>query len=309
MANSKTMVGNHLPELARLYFGGLTHAHTVLSNHTGHRESDLTIDRIVATMAEAGLVREDGAPFEYIMLNEHPSDPARPRRLGRFSPRGRRLLRQRRRPVVGGVPILYGLEVSFLPNGQTDLTPRLNDNCALVIGSRHALPKSSEHKTDAITELFELACHSPVVGVLGHPPRYIENNSKVNWKQIFKTAAKTGTAIEVNLNTFPDSESDMSQHIFWERWLKLLADSKAPVFIGTDLHNHLQLGSFIHEWGNLGQHHPEYNHVAAFVNALHKAGIDPTQVVTASLEGFSEWLALDKAGRAKLCLMKSKDKN
>lgn len=309
MANTKTVVKPNLPELARVYFGGLTHAHTVLSNHTGHRESDLTVDRIVATMTDAGLVRDNDSPFEYIMLNEHPSDPATPRKLGRFSPRGRRLLKQRRRPVVGTVPILYGLEVSFLPNGSTDLTPRLNDNCALVIASRHSLPRSSEHNTEAITELFENGCLSPVIGVLGHPPRYIENNPKVNWKRIFKTAAKTGTAIEINLNTFPNSESDLTQHKFWEQWLYLLAQSKAPVFIGTDLHNHLQLGTFIYEWGNIGQNHPEYNHLAAFVTALDKAGISPRQVVTSSYSTLTEWLALDKAGRAKLCLINLKDKN
>lgn len=296
------MVKRNLPELARSYFGGLTHAHTVLSNHTGHHESDLTIDRIVATMTDAELVRGDDCPFEYIMLNEHPSDPAQPRRLGRFSPRGRRLLKQRRRPTVGGVHVLYGLEVSFLPNGLTDLTPRLNDHCALVIASRHSLPRSIEHNTDAISELFESGCHSPVIGVLGHPPRYIENNTKVNWERIFNTAAKTGTAIEINLNTFPNSESDLTQHQFWAHWLTLLARSKAPVFIGTDLHNHLQLGTFIHEWGNLGQKNPEYNHVAAFVTALDTAGISPGQVVTRSYETLTEWLALDKAGRAKLCL-------
>lgn len=303
------MVKKNLLELARAYFGGLTHTHTVLSNHTGHRESDLTIDRIVTTMIDAGLMREPDAPFEYAMLNEHPSDPARPRRLGRFSPRGRRLLRQRRRPFVSTVPILYGLEVSFLPNGTTDLTPRLNDNCALVIASRHALPRSTEHHASSIEELFESGCHSNVIGVLGHPPRYIENNPSVNWKRIFKTAARTGTAIEINLNTFPDSESDLSQHIFWEQWLALLAHSKAAVFIGTDLHNHLQLGTFIHEWGNLGTAHPEYNHLAAFVTALDKAGIRPEQVVTSSYTYLLEWLALDKAGRAVLSLKRQKDKN
>ena len=303
------MVERNLPELARAYFGGLTHAHTVLSNHTGHRESDLTIDRIVTTMIEAGLMRRDDAPFEYVMLNEHPSDPANPRRLGRFSPRGRRLLKQRRRPFVNTIPILYGLEVSFLANGWTDLTPRLNDNCPLVIASRHTLPKDSEHNPVAIEELFGAGCHSAVIGVLGHPPRYIENNLRVNWKRIFKTAAHTGTAIEINLNAFPNSESDLSQHRFWEQWLLLLAKSKAPVFIGTDLHNHLQLGTFIHEWGNLGQGHPQYNHVAAFVAALDKAGIRPEQVVTSSYNYLSKWLALDKPGRAILNLQRQKGKN
>jgi histidinol phosphatase-like PHP family hydrolase len=308
MADSKTMVKT-MTQLAREYFGGITHAHTVLSNHTGHRESDLTIDRIVATLAEAGLVRDSDAPLEYIMLNEHPSDPAKPRRLGRFSPRGRRLLRQRRRPAVGTVPVLYGLEVSLLPNGQTDLTPRLNDNCALVIASRHALPHDIEHDATAITELFEAGCNSPTVGVLGHPPRYIETHTDIDWQHIFNLAAQTGTAIEINMNSFPDDKGDVIQFEFWDRWLKLLAESKAPIFIGTDLHNQYQLNTFIYEWQHLGEDLDHYSHLDAFIRALDRAGVRPEQVVTANFERLMKWLALDKAGRAQLLLSTIKDKN
>lgn len=291
----------NLIKLAHKYIGGLTHAHTVLSNHAGHHESNLTIDRIVRSLTKARLAGDDMAPLVYVMLNEHPSDPARPRPLGRLSPRGRRLLRQRRRPIVGRVPIMYGLEVSLLASGRTDLTPRLADRCPLVIASRHTLPPETERDGAAITQLFRDACDNPLVDVLGHPPRYIEDLTAIDWPAIFAKAKATGTAIEVNLNTYPDKTSHPLQRAFWPVWLRELAISGADVFIGTDIHNQLQLDAFISQWHELNQEvsWPD-NHLAQFIAALAKANIKPRQVITADFERFRHWTQLDKSERSRL---------
>ncbi len=295
------MVAVHYASLARKYFGGVTHVHTVLSNHSGHHESNLTVDRIVDTLGEHNLAGEQDSPFQYVMLNEHPSDPTKPHLLGRLSLRGRRLLKQRRRPVVGRVPILYGLEVSLLPSGRTDLTPRLADRCPLVIASRHGLPESIERDGEAITELFMAACHNPAVDVIGHPPRYIEDMLDVNWTRIFKHAVRTGTAIEVNLNTFPTPDSHPVQKAFWDQWLRQLADHDVDIFIGTDFHNQLQLDSFISQWRQLDEHEGQHdNHLADFIKALKTARINPERVVTADYDDFLDWLNLDKSQRASL---------
>ncbi len=295
----------HLDRIAREYIGGLTHAHTVLSNHPSHRESDLSVDRLVAGLVKAKLAGSESAPFQYVMLNEHPSDPSKPRRLGRLSLRGRRLLRQRRRPIVKRVPVLYGLEVSILPDGSTDLTPRLADHCAMVIASRHSMPKDSEHQAATIMGHLTGACLNPTVDVIGHPPRYIEHIETVDWAQVFKIAAKTGTAIEVNLNTFPTVSAHPTQLAFWPRWLKLLAESGATVYIGTDVHNRFQLNQFILQWRSLGDSAGiAENHLARFLTAIVKAGITPEQVVSSRYDHLTEWLQLDKPARAKLDLTK-----
>lgn len=301
------MVARHerLSEVAKQYIAGLTHAHTVLSNHKGHRESDLSVDRLVQTLVEANLAGSDDAPLQYLMLNEHPSDPARPRRLGRLSLRGRRLLQQRRRPDIMHVPMFYGLEVSLMANGATDLTPRLADHCALVIGSRHALPDKVERDPDSIMSLFELACRNPVVEVLGHPPRYIEDLNSIDWVQVFRWAAETGTAVEVNMNAFPAAAGTRLQHHFWKKWLRTLARSKADVFIGTDLHNQYQLDEFILQWRSLNREASRLeNHLARFLEALIEAGIKPEKVVTSTYERFTDWLQIDKAKRTRLPLDK-----
>lgn len=290
-------------KLAGRYIGGITHAHTVLSNHPDHRESDLTIDRIVQTLRDAGLCGEDDSPLQFVMLNEHPSDPAKPHKLGRLSLRGRRLLRQRRRPIVGRLPIYYGLEVSLMANGTTDLTPRLADRCPLVIASRHGLPARAERDPVAILDQLRIACDNPSVDVIGHPPRYIEDLPEVDWAAIFASAKQTGTAIEINLNAFPKANSSKLQHNFWDNWIATLAHSSAWVFIGTDLHNQLQLETLIAEWHSLASSAGRRdNHLAQFLLALDVAGIDPARVVTASIEVMQPWLALDKPARTRAIL-------
>lgn len=291
----------NLIKLAHKYIGGLTHAHTVLSNHAGHHESNLTIDRIVRSLDKGNLAGDDTSPLAYVLLNEHPSDPARPRQLGRLSPRGRRLLRKRRRPVVGRVPIMYGLEVSLLASGRTDLTPRLADRCPLIIASRHTLPPETERDEEAIAQLFSDACDNPLVDVLGHPPRFIEDLTAVDWPAIFAKAKATGTAIEVNLNTFPDDDDHLIQRQFWPLWLKELARSEADVFIGTDIHNQLQLDSFISQWHELNQEVSwRDNHLAQFITALAAADIKPAKVITADFDRFKHWTQLDKSERSHL---------
>ena len=291
----------NLPELARAYFAGLPHTHTVLSNHPGHHESDLSVDRLVERLVEARLAGSPHAPLQYIMLNEHPSDPMKPRRLGPLSLRGRQLLHQRRRLVVQHVPMLYGLEVSLLPQGRTDLTPRLADHCAVVIASRHALPPELEREPAAITQMFEQACLHQGIDVLGHPPRYIEDSPTVDWARIFAAAAASGTAVEVNLNSYPGANGSAMQHTFWKRWLRLLARSQADVFLGLDIHNTYQVDEFILQWRSLERPatHAE-NHLARFLNGLVEARIKPERVITADYDRLLTWLQMDKSERARL---------
>lgn len=302
------MVGGHRPklsELARRYFGGMAHNHTTLSNHPNHHESNLSVDRFTETLVEAGLAGRPEAPLQYLMLNEHASNPSRPRRLGRLSLRGRQLLRQRGRPIVHRVPVFYGLEASLLPGGQTDLTPHLADHCALIIASRHALPADIERDPAVIMELFRMACHNPVAEVLGHPPRYIEDLPEVDWPLVFTWAAETGTAIEVNLNAFPGANANKQQQTFWSQWLKMLAASKATIFIGTDIHSKYQLDEFVLQWRSLDQAASRYdNQLACFIEALQKAGIVPERAVTADYNRLMEWLQMDKPARAQLPLNK-----
>ena len=301
MANSKEMVKMSPLDLAKLYIGGLSHTHTVLSNHKGHLESDLSVDKIMEVLNKAGLIRGENAAIKFVLFNEHPSNPANPKRLGRLSPRARKLLRQRRRPFVRTVPMLYGLEVSILQDGSTDLSPRLSDNSSLVIASRHQLPQKVEHEIASIKRMFTAACQNPAIDVIGHPARYIEN-VEIDWPEMFAEAAESGTGIEINYNSFPDFYDFEDRKEFWQKWLRQLAQSDAPIFIGSDIHNRLQLDRFCSDWRNLDEPDMQNNGLARFLVALAEAGVRPDQVINAKKESFFEWMRLDKPNRAKLCL-------
>lgn len=186
-----------------------------------------------------------------------------------------------------------------MADGQIDLSPRLADNCELVIASRHRLPRTTEYEPESIMRLFGQALANPVVDVIGHPTRFIEPIKSVDWTAFFAQAAATGTAVEVNLNIFPDRFYEPERYEFWEHWLKQLGASGAGVFIGTDIHNIKQLQRFIREWKQLADP-TESNTVYNCVQGLAKAGIGPEQVVTAQAAEFKRWLAIDKSARSQV---------
>jgi histidinol phosphatase-like PHP family hydrolase len=292
-----------ITDTVRSYIGGLAHVHTRLSNHAGHHESDLTVNSLVAMLGALEEWTPGKAPLEYILINEHSSNPDRPHPLGRLSLRARELLRERRRSA-STIPMFYGLEVSLLSNGKTDLVPRLADNCALVIASRHRLPIATERDPSAIMELFQKACANPAVDVLGHPSRNIEDVTEVNWPQVFEWAAVSGTAVEVNLNNFPKSGVEAEARLeFWKNWIRKLGESEARVFIGTDLHNTKQVERFREQWRGLDDGKP--NLLRSIIEILKSSDVMPERVVNSNLQRLLDWTSLDKSARAQLFLKQS----
>ncbi len=282
--------------LARSYLGGLAHVHTKLSNQRWHKESDQTVASYTRTLNLEGLTGHSDSPFRFIMINEHGSNPAKPKLLDPLSLRARALLRQRWKATVAGVPILYGFEASLLPDGSTDLSARLAEHCEMVIASKHGTSKQLGRDPRAIMRMFELACRNPSIDVIGHPLRDLEDIGGVDWPKIFEEAAATGTAIEVNLNNFPLEASEPERWQKWRAWLRELEISGAGVFLGVDLHNYVQLRRFVENWRNLDKGDGR-NVLAACFESLAELGIRPDRVVNAKYDSFKAWLALPKAAR------------
>ncbi len=281
---------------AREYVGGLAHVHTKLSNYPGHFESDQTVGSIVEQFRAAGLLGGKPAPLQYIMITEHASNPVQPKRLGRLSLRARALHRSHWTTHREGVPVLHGFEASLLPGGGTDLTPWLGAHSSLVIASVHGLPETLPDGAGAHAALLKQACANPDIDVLGHPQRGLERQAGSDWPGLFGAAAASGTAIEVNLNIFPAQVTEPERYSFWTGWLRQLAASGAPVFIGSDVHNHLQIQRFIKAWQGLGDE-SRPNALRDCVLALEAAGIGPERVVNATFAGFTAWLNLPKPDR------------
>lgn len=280
---------------ARAYLGGLVHVHTRLSNYPGHFESDQSVASLVAALRSRGLLGTPDSPWQFLMINNHVANPTKPTPLGRLNPRRHLLMRKRWFGHVQGVPVWYGFEASILPGGGTDLASPLSHQAAMVIASCHVLPDDIQTNAAARTALLKQACQNTDVDVLGHPARYIEGLSGVDWAGIFAVAHRTGTAIEVNLNTFPEGHRDPARLQFWRMWLAELGASGARVTIGLDLHNHLQMERLVGAWQALGTHRPSV--IGQCVEELEQAGIPPERVVTATITGFKKWLELPKSAR------------
>jgi hypothetical protein len=148
--------------------------------------------------------------------------------------------------------------------------------------------------------MFEGACKNPSIDVLGHPMRNIEGVDDVDWKRVFGWAAASGTAIELNLNVFMQQANNPDSQLFWGRWLQLLGESKAFVFVGADLHNKLQVQQLTDQWLALDSPTAVNNPLESFLQALVKAGIGPERVVTADYVRLQEWLRIDKLARTQV---------
>ncbi|HEY2003778.1 MAG TPA: hypothetical protein VGH44_01530 [Candidatus Saccharimonadia bacterium] len=278
------------------YVGGLAHVHTRLSNFPGHHESDQTVGALIDELVRAGLVGDPRSPLQYVMINDHSSNPAWPAPLRMHSLRAQALDRRRWREQVDGVRVLFGFEASLLADGRTDLPWELTEDCELVIASVHVVPDEIDHNAEALQEMFERACANPGVDVIGHPVRHIEGLRGMDWSRILERAAATGTAIEVNMNIYPDPKREPARARFWAEWLRALANSGADVFLGSDIHNRLQRERFVHDWLDLG--HPGRSRVADCVGGMMAADIEPERVVNANWRQFRSWLELDKRARA-----------
>ncbi|HJW28481.1 MAG TPA: PHP domain-containing protein, partial [Saprospiraceae bacterium] len=96
---------------------------------------------------------------------------------------------------LGKAFIKKGVEVDILPDGQLDFSDSLLSKMDWVCASIHAGFRKDN------TGRLVAACQNPYVSCLGHPSgRLIGKREpyKVDWKQVFIAASRTGTAIEIN---------------------------------------------------------------------------------------------------------------
>jgi histidinol phosphatase-like PHP family hydrolase len=197
------------------------------------------------------------------------------------------------------VRVLYGFEVSIFDDGRIDLPVGLAEEAALVIASRRPAAPGAQQDGEVITRAFEKACASPLGHVIGHGPRHLESRRDVDWRRVFAAAAHSGTAIEVNVQSFPEPHREPARMLFWADWLKVLERSGADVFLGEGMHNTWQCERFIMDMLRLGATHAGApNDLVECLRAVARAGIAPERVVTSSWPRFSAWLRLDKRERA-----------
>lgn len=133
-----------------------------------------------------------------------------------------------------GFHILSGVEANIDREGGTDVPRELLHDLDLVIASVHThfrLPKME------MTERLIRAVEDEAVDALGHPTgRLIGERPayEADWDEVFRRAAKCGTAMEVNANP---QRLDLSADL-----IRMALDHGVRLIIGTDAHAPDHLG-------------------------------------------------------------------
>ncbi len=111
--------------------------------------------------------------------------------------------------------LLHGTELNIDGEGEVDWGPDFLAGFDVCVASVHTLFNQSK---DEMTRRIVRACENPYVNIIGHPTgRQIGGRPPVDvdLDEVFKAAARTGTALEVN--SFPDRLDLRDEHVMWAK--------------------------------------------------------------------------------------------
>ncbi len=119
--------------------------------------------------------------------------------------------RIRRLDRSAGITVLHGTELNIQPDGSLDWDDEFLAGFDIVVASVHSAFRQSRR---TMTARLLRAIEHPYVNVIGHPTsRSLGHRSPVDLDldEVFRAAARTGTAMEVN--SFPDRLDLSDEHI------------------------------------------------------------------------------------------------
>lgn len=230
------------------------HTHTVAS---GHAYS--TVNELAAAAAARGL--------QGIALTDHgPSLPGGPHLYHfaamRFIP-----------PVINGVRIILGVEANIVdPMGDIDLPLKQQERMDFIMAGLHEGCGYDGRGIDENTEAVLRAMENPLVKAISHPGNPI---FPLHYEKIVEQAVRTKTAIEINNSSFTISRPGSSTNC--DIIARLIAESGAPVMVGSDAHIAQGVGEF-----------------SEAVAALERAGVSEGQVMNATLERVTAFLGVGR---------------
>src|SRR5438093_831275 len=209
-----------LPTLVELKdLKGDLHTHTNLTDGLSTVEEML---ETAASMKYAYYAITDHAPNLYMQEMTDEKMPAQ---------------RERVRKLQDAYPkmtLLHGSELNIDPTGDVDWGPEFLERFDICVASVHSHFNQAK---DDMTKRIVRACENPYVNVIGHPTaRLIGRRAPIEYDldEVFKAAARTGTALEIN--SYPDRLDLKDEHILWAR------RHGVKFAIDTDSHSTLHLG-------------------------------------------------------------------
>jgi DNA polymerase (family X) len=164
------------------------HAHTVASD--GH----WTIEELAAAARERG--------FHTVAVTDHSASQAIANGLDTRRLEMHIKAIRAANDKVHGITILAGTEVDILPDGKLDYADSLLAELDIVIASPHM---GLTHDPERATKRLLAAIENPYVHIIGHPTgRMILRREGLSpdMSRVIKAAADTGTALEINANSY-----------------------------------------------------------------------------------------------------------
>jgi DNA polymerase (family 10) len=174
-----------LPDLVELSdIRGDLHVHSDYSD--GHN----TIEEVARAAKARG--------YSYVSINDHSHSlgVAHGLTLERLIEQGEEIERVNKR--VKGVTVLRGTEVDILSDGSVDFPDDVLEKLDVVVASVHS---GFQQSRDKMTGRIVSAIENPHVDIIGHPTGRLLGTRpayEVDLERVFRAAADTGTALEMN---------------------------------------------------------------------------------------------------------------
>jgi DNA polymerase (family X) len=170
-----------------------------LHTHTNLTDGVATLEEMLAAAQRRG--------YAYYAVTDHAPDLF----MQRMSKEKMLAQRAQLREYSGRMAVLHGTELNIGPDGAVDWPAEFLSGFDLCVASVHSHFNQSR---DEMTRRFVRACENPYVHIIGHPTtRMIGRRPGVDadLDEVFKAAARTGTALEIN--AFPDRLDLCDEHI------------------------------------------------------------------------------------------------
>jgi DNA polymerase (family 10) len=111
--------------------------------------------------------------------------------------------------------LLHGAELNIDPEGNVDWPKEFLEGFDITVASVHS---HFNQPIEDMTRRIVRAMENPCVHVIGHPTaRLLGKRDPIEFdhEEVFRAAARTGTALEVN--AYPDRLDLKDEHIMWAR--------------------------------------------------------------------------------------------
>jgi DNA polymerase (family 10) len=188
-----------------------------LHTHTNLTDGVASLDEMIAAAQWRG--------YEYYAVTDHAPNLVMQRMTDE------KILSQREelRRIDSPVRLLHGTELNIAPDGSVDWDEDFLSGFDICVASVHS---HFDQERREMTRRFVAACENPRVNVIGHPlTRKIGRRPPVDvdFTELFRACARTGTALEVNAS--PERLDLPSDHI------RAARDAGVKFAIDTDAHS------------------------------------------------------------------------